>query len=210
MKYSVEIHDLVYPKYAKVVFKINQAGNITLSASPSFTPGKLPAGMVGNTPPKGSRMFDYDKEIVISLGFKDCLDIVNFNNKRDVTKQVDIFRKSYDWSKKVTFVYTPDDNDPLKPKMVTIFFDLTKADGVTKFYLPLSFASFNEIASLLESYTLTFPIIKLTCGLEEQRYPEEYVKKSSYNNEQGERKVFKKKPVEQPTAAPVFDTESLY
>ena len=73
MKYSVDIHEMVFPKYAKLQFKVNRAGNLTLIASPSYTPGKLPDGLKPGQIPKGTRIFDYDSQIVVSLTFQDCL-----------------------------------------------------------------------------------------------------------------------------------------
>jgi hypothetical protein len=175
--YAIECHDMVFPKYAKLVFKINQSGNITISASPSLTPGKNPPGYKEGPLPKGTKVFDYTKEILVSIGFTDCLNIIAFaNNKRpnitpDKPNTVDIFRNSFEYNKHVTFTYTPDDNDPTKVKMCTIFFNSSSHGVKNEFYLPLSLKSLDEISELCKSYAANVTVIKTICGLENAHYP---------------------------------------
>lgn len=185
MKYSIECHDMVFPKYAKMVFKINVSGNMTISAAPSLTPGKNPPGMQNGQLPKGTKVFDYTKEILVSVGFADCLAIIDFAQSRDISKHVDIFRKSTQWNKKVSIVYTPDDNNINIPKMATIYFESSTPEGIVKFYLPLSLKSLDELAEFCKSYTINVIPIKLMCSLELEHYPNDnnyttnkYVKKN--------------------------------
>jgi hypothetical protein len=182
--YAVECHSMVFPKYAKLVFKINQSGNMTISASPSFTPGTPPAGMENGQLPKGTRVFDYSKEILVSIGFSDCLSIIKFAENRTmfmingkgkrIDNKVDIFRNSAEYNKHVTFIYTPDDVDPNKIKMCTIFFDSSingNSNSHIKFYLPLALSHLDEIAELCKAYAYNVTVIKTMCALENIHYP---------------------------------------
>lgn len=174
MKYSVDIHEMVFPKYAKLQFKVNRAGNLTLIASPSYTPGKLPDGLKPGQIPKGTRIFDYDSQIVVSLTFQDCLNIIEFAKSRNVANTVELFRNSDKYNKKVTISYFPDEANALKPKFVTIWFNSSEASGKEiNFKLPLSLSNLDEIAELVKSYVHGFVMIKLFCQEQLQEQPQE-------------------------------------
>lgn len=188
--YSVECHDMVFPKYAKLVFKINNAGNLSMSASPSLTPGKNPVGFAGGKLPKGTRVFDYDKEVITTITFGECLSIIDFaKNKKPIApdgkpNKIELYKNSENFEKRISMVYTPDDNDPRVAKMVTIYFDATiynktgGDDNHIKFYLPLALKSLDEIARLCESYVSSIHTIKLITGLENQKSD----RNKKYNN----------------------------
>lgn len=172
--YAIEVYDgLVFPKYAKVIFKINPSGNLTMHASPALTPGKEPPGTVRGKVPKGTKVFDYSKEIIASLEFEDCLNIINFAKNRnhpnpDVrigNTHYTIFRNSERFNKKINFTYTMDDNDPTVAKMATIWFESVTTAGEIKFYLPMSLNSFDNIAEICKSYCTNITNIKLSCAL---------------------------------------------
>ena len=178
--YAVECHDMVFPKYAKLVFKINQAGNLSMSASPSRTPGKAPPGAVNGKLPKGTKVFDYDKEVITTITFSECLAIIDFIKTRRVmltaekANKVDLFKNSDNFEKKITFVYMADDNDPSIIKMATIYIDATifgrngAADTHIKFHLPLSLKSLEEIGEICKAYVSNVHTIKLIAGLQTQ------------------------------------------
>lgn len=175
MKYAIETHHLVFPKYAKMVFKIDQKGNLLVCASPSLTPGKMPPGMQNGQLPKGTKVFDYTKEIQFTLGFDDCLNIAEFSTLKQncAMAAVNIFRKSATWNKKITFVYTPDDVNPAIAKMATIFFEMSRNNNTTKFYLSLSLKALDEIAEFCKSYAYSMISLKVSCGIEEERCEKE-------------------------------------
>lgn len=171
MKYSIDLHEMVFPKYAKLQFKINRAGNLTIAASPSLTPGQLPDGVKGGQIPKGTKVFDYDQQIVVSLILSDCIKIVSFAKNKSIVDAVEIFRNSAEYNKRVNIAYTPQDDNPTKPKFATIYFQSTDSTGKEiKFRLPLSLGSLEEFAEVLQSYVTSFPMVKLFCqaGLQEE------------------------------------------
>jgi hypothetical protein len=45
IKYGVEFYSLVYPKWAKIRFKISDQGKFLFIMNPALTPGKLPEGI---------------------------------------------------------------------------------------------------------------------------------------------------------------------
>jgi hypothetical protein len=164
MKYGIDLYEMVFPKYAKLQFKINRAGNLTVVASPSLTPGQLPEGVKGGQVPKGTRVFDYDQQIVVSLIFADCLKLISFAKNKDIKDAVEIFRNSAQYNKRVNMLWNPQDNDPLKVKFASIYFQSTDSTGKEiKFKLPLSVASVEELAEIVQSYVTSFSMVKLFC-----------------------------------------------
>ena len=163
LKYSIDMHELIFPKYAKLQFKINKAGNLTIAASPSITPGQMPEGIKPGAVPKGTKIFNYDAQIVTSLTFSDCLAILDFISSANVAKTVDIYRKSSKYDKKLTFAYTPSETDASKPKFLTLYFSSIDNGKENKFKLPLSLASLAEVYKIIDSYVLNFAMIKLFC-----------------------------------------------
>lgn len=172
MKYGIDMYDLVFPKYGKLVFGINKTGNFILNVSPSFTVGKLPEGVSGGRVPKGTKVFDYDKEVVVSFDLKDCLNMVEFFRKKDVSQNIDFYRNSERFNKKITLKYTPMDDDATKPKMVTIFVSaslfLNGENKEVSFYVPMSLANFGEMIEVVKSYINNFAMIKLFCLAEQE------------------------------------------
>lgn len=170
MKYSVSVNEMIFPKYAKIEFKINKVGNLTLSASPSFTPGVLPEGIKPGIIPKGTKIFDFkNSEIVVSLKFEDCLNIIKFNNNRITADKVELYRNSDFYNKKITIVYFPDENTG-KPKFATFWFyykDLKNGE-TRNFKLPISLTDFDTFCRIIESYVNNFSMIKLYCGVQLQ------------------------------------------
>ena len=155
---------MVFPKYAKLQFKVNKVGNMTLTAAPAYTPGKLPTGVKPGQIPKGTKIFDYDSQIVVSLTFQDCLSIVKFAESKNIANSVELFRNSDKYSKKVTLSYFPDEADALKPKFATFWFNSTESEGKQiNFKLPLSLSNLEEIAELIKSYVQNYTMIKLFC-----------------------------------------------
>jgi len=163
VKYAIDVHEMVFPKYAKLQFKINKGGNLTLAASPSLNPGQLPEGTKGGKVPKGTKVFDYEKQIITSLGISDIIKLINMSKSTVPTENVDIFRNSFKYNKKITFAYNLDDQTG-KIKFITIYFQSTDESGKEiKFYLPISLVNFEEVAQILQSYLSSVCSIKLFC-----------------------------------------------
>ncbi len=120
--------------------------------------------MKGGQVPKGTRVFDYDQQIVVSLIFADCLKLISFAKSKSVKDSVEIFRNSSQYNKRVNIVWNPQENEPLKPKFASIYFQSTDVTGKEiKFKLPLSIASVEELAEVVQSYVTSFSMIKLFC-----------------------------------------------
>lgn len=169
MKYGIEFHELVFPKYAKLVFKINKAGHLVLAASPSLTPGKYPPGVRPGVIPKGTKIFDYDNSIIVSLEFSDCLKLLDYIESKSPLVTVDVYRNSNLYNKKITFNYFPLETDPSIAKFASIFFNCTDSDGKEiHFNLPLSFDNLNEMGKIIESYVNNYAMIKLFTAVEAQ------------------------------------------
>ena len=168
MRYGVDIHELVFPKYAKMAIKINTNGSITLLMTPSFTPGKMPEGVRPGQIPKGLKIFDYDKTIAISLTYSDCISIIEYAASKLPTVEVNVYRINNKFNKKVTFTWMPDEEDPGKAKFATIFAQQREKEQEVKFNIPLSFNNLDEFALLLSSYVNNYAAIKLFCGAESQ------------------------------------------
>ena len=77
MDFGFETYEIINPNYAKLVFKLNNAGNLTIEAIPSLTPGVKPEGTQHGKVPKGTKVFDYETKIIISLSYSDCINISN-------------------------------------------------------------------------------------------------------------------------------------
>ena len=169
MLYGVDIHEWVFPKYAKISVKINKNGSFSLMMSPSFTPGKMPPGVKPGQIPKGMKLFDYDKTIVVSLTYSDCISLIEYAKSKSPINEVNIYRNNDRFNKKVTFTWFPDETDPSIAKFATVFAQQKSGDIEVKFNIPLSFDNLDEFATLLKSYINNYTIIKLFCGVEEQK-----------------------------------------
>jgi len=169
MKYGIDLYEMIFPKYAKLQFKINRVGNLSIIASPSLTPGVLPEGVKGGQIPKGTKIFDYDQQIVVSLNFADCLKLISFAKRKSITDTVEIFRNSTQYNKRVNVVWNSQDDDQLKVKFASFYFQSIDATGKEiKFKLPLSISSIEELAEIIQSYVTCFSMIKLFCQSELQ------------------------------------------
>ncbi len=177
MKYGVFVHDMIFPKYGKIEIKINKAGNLSFYCTPSLTPGKMPAGLKPGFVPKGTKIFDYEKTVVFSLTFNDCLDLIDYAKAKNPIIDVTIFRNSDHFNKRIYFNFFPDETDPSIAKFATIFVQSFQDNNEIKFNIPISFDNLNEIAQVIKSYVNCMPMIKLYCGVEEQYTAPTYPKK---------------------------------
>lgn len=164
MFYNADLESYVFPKYAKISFKISKAGSLIFTGAPSFTPGKLPPGISGGRVPKGIKIFDYSKEVTISIGFSDCVKIVKFFENKSPTETVDLFRNTPTFNKIVKFSWLTDENNVKQVKLVNInFVSQEIGQPEKKFYLPISISNFEEMVEVIKSYMNSYGMIKLYC-----------------------------------------------
>ena len=160
MDFGFETYEIINPNYAKLVFKLNNAGNLTIEAIPSLTPGVKPEGTQHGKVPKGTKVFDYETKIIISLSYSDCINISNLANNPKPNATLKLYRNSTKFSKTVTITCNEDTSNNNK-YYFTINFDSTTIDGVnTKFKLPMSDVIFEEFATVLSSYVNSYHMIK--------------------------------------------------
>jgi hypothetical protein len=158
MDFGFDMYEMVNPTWAKLVFKLNNAGNLTIEAAPSLTPGVKPEGLEHGRVAKGSKIFDYEKKIIVSMLFADCLKIVDFAREVDINKSVKMYRNSARFSKVITLNYVEDNN---RGAYAVISFDSTDGNGVnTKFKLPMNLDALAEFAQIHKSYIDCFHMIK--------------------------------------------------
>lgn len=163
MDFGFEIHEIINPNYAKMIFKLNSAGNLTIEAFPSFTPGVKPEGTQHGKVPAGTRVFDYEKKIIVSLGYMDCVNIVHMFDEPNINLPLKLYRNSIKFNKTITISCQESaDSTPNDVKYYyTINFDSTTSDGANiKFKLPMSSVIFEEFAEILRSYTNNYHMIK--------------------------------------------------
>ena len=99
MDFGFETYEIINPNYAKQVFKLNNAGNLTIEAIPSLTPGVKPEGTQHGKVPKGTKVFDYETKIIISLSYSDCINISNLANNPKPNANLKLYRNSTRFSK---------------------------------------------------------------------------------------------------------------
>ena len=163
MDFGFETYEIINPNYAKLVFKLNNAGNLTIEAIPSLTPGVKPEGTQHGKVPKGTKVFDYETKIIVSLSYSDCINISKLANNPKPNTTLKLYRNSTKFSKTVTITCNEDTSSSADSKKYyfTMNFDSTTIDGVnTKFKLPMSDAIFEEFATVLSSYVNSYHMIK--------------------------------------------------
>ena len=163
MDFGFETYEIINPNYAKLVFKLNNAGNLTIEAIPSLTPGVKPEGTQHGKVPKGTKVFDYETKIIISLSYSDCINIAKLIDT-STPATLKLYRNSSRFSKTVTITRNDDttnNTNGSRKFYFTLNFDSTTIDGVnTKFKLPMSDVIFEEFATVLSSYVNSYHMIK--------------------------------------------------
>lgn len=170
--FGIETWEYVNPKYAKLVTKINSVGNMTLEVSPTIYPqGTLPPGVESGRIEKGVKVFDYDKKIIFSISFDDCVNVVEMSKKRfdwdqktnapvkpNTIKPLTLYRNSLKFNKKLTMQYVDGGSGDY---YVSMNFESTDENGMTtKFKLPLNLESFDLFSKVLESYQNSYHLIQ--------------------------------------------------
>lgn len=174
--YPVEIWNTVNPKYFNLVLKISNSGQLILAATPSYTPGKLPAGVQKGRVPKGTKVFNYEKTIVVGLEFADCFNIVNFIENMDPTDKVEIYRKLQGvFDKSVNLQWNVEGK---KINNAVMYFNMTESGNDSKVMIPFGMQILSEFSEVIKSYMNNMPMIKLFCNGVEGEYEKKEYKKS--------------------------------
>lgn len=169
MDFGFETYEIINPNYAKLVFKLNNAGNLTIEAAPSFTPGVKPEGSQFGKVPKGTRVFDYENKIIVSMSFADCLNIMRMANNPIPDDTIKLYRNSNRFTKTITISCNQDMNDPER-YYFSMNFDSTTVDGInTKIKLPMSSSIFYEFSMVLNSYVNCYHMIKYYNAVEKAK-----------------------------------------
>jgi hypothetical protein len=181
VKFGVEFHDIVYPKWSKIRFKISSEGKFLFISNPSLTPGKLPEGIQKGKIPKGVKIFDYDKEkeCIMSLSLNECLQIVDFAKKQNIVDTVDIIHQLNGETKKLSFSWVTGDRGEINLCNIT-YTKKTNDDNKenAKIYIPVPFSGIREIAAIMNSYINTYAMIRLFCLSEESSSENTYSSKT--------------------------------
>jgi len=171
LKYGVVFHDIVYPKWAKVRFKISAKGKLLIIINPSLTPGKLPEGLKPGMIPKGTKVFDYDdnKECILSLSLAECLKIIDFAKNQNSAETVDIIHRQYGDTKTLAFGWSTTNNGEIS--ICNINYYKKSPDGTEyKTFIPVPYAGLREIVTILNSYVNNYVFVKTFCISESEQF----------------------------------------
>jgi hypothetical protein len=155
IKYGVEFHSLIYPKWAKLRFKISSEGKFLFISNPAITPGKLPDNIQKGKVPKGTKIFDYDKnkECIMSLSLAECIQIVDFAKLQNIASTVDIIHQLNGETKKLTFSWVMGDKGEIN--LCNINYTkraVEEGKEDSKIYIPVPFTGIREIVAVMNSY----------------------------------------------------------
>jgi len=165
--YGAEIYSYVHPKYAKLVCKVGINGGLLVLATPSRTPGELPAGvdMKKGKIPKGTKFMNYDKQVVLQLNPADISLIRNFYNSKLAADKVEIIRTSGDKTivRGMVFEWMPTKDERSKPSGVSCKVYQNKGDDKTFINIPMNGEIFSQFVDICIAYLTSYPMIKLFC-----------------------------------------------
>lgn len=164
LKYGVEFHELVYPKWGKIRLRINGKGQLIFIANPSLTPGKMPENLKPGVIPKGTRVFDYDsnKECLLSLSLGECMQIVDFAKTKNAADSVGIVHRYKGDIKSLQFSWGTNNNGEVTICNIN-YSKKTPLDENIKMYIPVPFTGLREIVSIINSYIQNYSVIKVYC-----------------------------------------------
>lgn len=164
IKYGVEFYELVYPKWAKIRFKISDKGKFLFILNPSLTPGKLPDGITPGVVPKGTKIFDYSKEneCILDISVSECLKIIDFAKSQNLADSVKLLHSRYGQTKTLTFTWGTGKSNEIELCNINYLRKGVDNDD-QKIYVPVPFTGLREIVSILNSYVSNFVMIKTMC-----------------------------------------------
>jgi len=167
VKYGVDFYEFQNEKWGKIGLKINNVGNLQLVLVPSLKPGEIPPkDPKTKRITKGSKVYDYEKEVLINVEFNDCLNIIEMAENQNINdKPITLFRNSEKFSKTINIQwYAPDDENISTATFFVKFKDFTKDRDEISFKIPVSIDTFIKITTSIQSYVTCLPIIKLFCN----------------------------------------------
>lgn len=159
--YKLELYKLVYPKWAAAMIEISPKGKLTFVISPSKTPGTLPAGFKGGSIAKGTKVFDYEKELAVSLSLAECLQILDFIKAQNAVQTVEFIHMYKGTSSKFSMAWST--GKSTKVEVCNININRTEGEEKKKVFIPIPFNGMREIAVILDSYIKNYAVIKLIC-----------------------------------------------
>lgn len=164
IRYGVDLHSLVYPKWAKIRFKISARGKLILVINPSLTPGKMPEGIKGMVP-KGTKIFDYDetKECLISLSLNECMRIIDFVKAQKIADNVDIIHVLHGDKKILKFSWGIDASGTINLCNINYIRKSADDSEKSKLYVPVPFDGLREMVTVINSYVSNYLVLKMLC-----------------------------------------------
>ena len=179
VKYGVELHSLVYPKWAKIRFKLSAKGKLLFIMNPSLTPGKAPEGVRGMVP-KGTKVFDYDKEkeCLLSLSLAECMKIIDFAKAQRLAETVDLIHVLHGEKKLLKFSWNSNSSGEVSVCNVNYTKKSSDDQELSKIYVPIPFDGIREVVTILNSYVNNFVNVMTLCTAE--LYATEYVGPASH------------------------------
>ena len=154
---SRELIDVQNPTKGKMYITINNKMDLQLHGVPSF----------GERTEDG-KCYDYEKEVVTGLTLKECVQLLAFTDADKLSAAVafvrDIKKGSGYLSKKVSFEYVADKNDPTKVGYVVIKFRENSSNQGNKktasFDIPLNKDELLGVKFVLRSYINNYTLLK--------------------------------------------------
>lgn len=165
INFGIDLYNLVYPKWAKLRFKLSDQGKLLFIANPSLTPGKMPDGVKPGVVPKGTKIFDYSKEseFNMALTISECLQIIDFVKTQLPADTVDIIHKFRGDTKTIKFSWVTGNTGDVDFCNINISM-ISGPDGETKkIFVPIPFSGLREILAILNSYVNNIVTIKTLC-----------------------------------------------
>lgn len=168
INYGIELHHLVYPKWAKIRFKLSDKGKLLFIINPAITPGKLPDGIKPGVVPKGTKIFDYseDKECIISLSLSECMKLVDFVKTQCLVDTVELKHKLNGELKVLQFKWVPNKSGT-EIDFCNIIYNKyngeTSDKSAQNIFVPIPFEGLREIVAVINSYLNNFVTLKTLC-----------------------------------------------
>jgi hypothetical protein len=164
VKYGVEFFEFQNEKWGKIGLKISNIGNLQLVLTPSLTPGIIPQKDPKTKKNiKGIKVYDYSKEVLSTLEFNDCLNIIKMGEELNPNSEpIVLYRNSEKFLKTININwYVPDGENISTSTFFVKFKNLSKKNEEINFKIPVSIETFLKIKTSIQSYINCLPMIKL-------------------------------------------------
>lgn len=164
VKYGIDFFEFQNEKWGKIGLRINNVGNLQLVLCPSLMPGEIPAKDPKTKKiAKGTKVYDYTKEVLANVEFNDCLNIISMAEQLNPNGEaITLFRNSDKFSKTINITwYAPDGENISTATFFVKFKEFHSDRGEISFKVPVSVETFLRIATAIQSYITCLPMIKL-------------------------------------------------